>query len=37
ASSICKARMKLPDDAIETINRNIISVWEDKNDPKIGK
>lgn len=29
ASSMCEARMKLPDDAIKSINKNIISVWED--------
>ncbi|NJD86269.1 hypothetical protein EWM60_19035 [Candidatus Erwinia dacicola] len=37
ALSICKARMKLLDDAIKTINRNIISVLEDENYPKTGK
>ncbi|WP_222563093.1 hypothetical protein, partial [Candidatus Erwinia dacicola] len=37
ALSICEARMELSDDAIKTINRNIISVWKDKNHPKTGK
>lgn len=37
ASSMYEARMKLPDDVIKTINKNIISVWEDKNHPKTWK
>ncbi|HIC1790755.1 TPA: hypothetical protein ACW0I5_004698 [Escherichia coli] len=27
----------IPDDTIKTINKNIISVWEDKNNPKTWK
>ncbi len=34
ASSMCEARMKLPDDAIKSINKNIISVWEDNPPPR---
>lgn len=37
ASSMCEARMKLPDNAIKTINKNIISVWEDKTHPETWK
>ncbi|AKH63547.1 MULTISPECIES: hypothetical protein [Photorhabdus] len=37
ASSMCEARMKLPDDAIKTINKNIVSVWEDNTHPETWK
>ncbi|MCT8349851.1 transposase [Photorhabdus temperata] len=29
--------MKLPDDAIKTINKNIVSVWEDNTHPETWK
>ncbi|CDG97726.1 transposase [Xenorhabdus bovienii str. puntauvense] len=33
ASSMCEARIKLPDDAIKTINKDIVSVWEKDSRP----
>lgn len=33
ASSMCEARMKLPDDTIKNINKDIVSVWEDNFTP----
>jgi len=31
ASSMCEARVKLPDDAIKIINKDIVSVWENNS------
>ncbi|CDH33441.1 hypothetical protein XBI1_2660001 [Xenorhabdus bovienii str. Intermedium] len=30
-SSMCEARMKIPDDAIKIINKDIVSIWEQNN------
>lgn len=37
ASLMCEARIKLPDDAIKTINNNIVSVWENNTHPETWK
>lgn len=37
ASSMCEARVKLPDDSIKIINKDIISMWEENTLPATWK